>query len=175
MHPPGPASALGRGFPWRGSNADTGRFTALDPLGKKGGDSDWYGYCVDDPVNRVDVWGLEVQLCRRPVDIDNDYVRSIINHHFIKTDSTESGLGIPGRAAGQGDSTGDLFSTTQWVDHSGQSKAPDAQCWPVSNVDEQCVDRLIQPGTDAGRWIPSLNDCQTNPPEVFNYCRTDTE
>jgi hypothetical protein len=25
----------------------------------KGGDSDWYGYCVDDPVNRVDVWGLE--------------------------------------------------------------------------------------------------------------------
>ena len=39
-------------------DADTGRFTALDPLGKKGGDNDWYGYCVDDPVNRVDVWGL---------------------------------------------------------------------------------------------------------------------
>lgn len=39
-------------------NADTGRFTSLDPLGAKGGDSDWYGYCVDDPVNRVDAWGL---------------------------------------------------------------------------------------------------------------------
>ncbi|SNS29724.1 RHS repeat-associated core domain-containing protein, partial [Humidesulfovibrio mexicanus] len=39
-------------------DADTGRFTALDPLGAKGGDRDWYGYCVDDPVNRVDVWGL---------------------------------------------------------------------------------------------------------------------
>jgi hypothetical protein len=39
-------------------DADTGRFTALDPLGKKGGDTDWYGYCVDDPVNRVDAWGL---------------------------------------------------------------------------------------------------------------------
>ncbi|MDQ7836107.1 MAG: RHS repeat-associated core domain-containing protein, partial [Humidesulfovibrio sp.] len=46
-------------FVWRDYDADTGRFTALDPLGKKGGDSDWYGYCVDDPVNRVDVWGLE--------------------------------------------------------------------------------------------------------------------
>jgi len=45
-------------FPWRDYDADTGRFTALDPLGKKGGDKDWYGYCVDDPVNRVDVWGL---------------------------------------------------------------------------------------------------------------------
>ena len=28
-------------------------------MAAKGGDSDWYGYCVDDPVNRVDVWGLE--------------------------------------------------------------------------------------------------------------------
>jgi len=46
-------------FVWRDYDADTGRFTALDPMGKKGGDSDWYGYCVDDPVNRVDVWGLE--------------------------------------------------------------------------------------------------------------------
>jgi len=46
---------------WRDYDADTGRFTALDPLGKKGGDEDWYGYCVDDPVNRVDVWGLEVE------------------------------------------------------------------------------------------------------------------
>ncbi len=25
---------------------------------EKGGDTDWYGYCVDDPVNRVDVLGL---------------------------------------------------------------------------------------------------------------------
>jgi len=45
-------------FVWRDYDADTGRFTALDPLRDKGGDTDWYGYCVDDPVNRVDVWGL---------------------------------------------------------------------------------------------------------------------
>jgi hypothetical protein len=30
-------------------------------LREKGGDSDWYGYCLDDPVNRVDVWGLEAE------------------------------------------------------------------------------------------------------------------
>ena len=45
-------------FVWRDYDADTGRFTALDPLGKKGGDNDWYGYCLDDPINRADVWGL---------------------------------------------------------------------------------------------------------------------
>ena len=44
-------------FAWRDYDADTGRFTALDPMGEKGGDKDWYGYCVDDPVNRVDAWG----------------------------------------------------------------------------------------------------------------------
>lgn len=52
-----PETGLTR-FPWRDYDADTGRFTALDPMGTKGGDTDWYGYCVDDPVNRVDVWGL---------------------------------------------------------------------------------------------------------------------
>jgi len=41
-------------------DADTSRFTALDPLGEKGGDNDWYGYCLDDPINRADVWGLAV-------------------------------------------------------------------------------------------------------------------
>jgi RHS repeat-associated protein len=46
-------------FVWRDYDADTGRFTALDPMGAKGGDKDWYGYCVDDPVNRVDMWGME--------------------------------------------------------------------------------------------------------------------
>jgi len=46
-------------FVWRDYDADTGRFTALDPLREKGGDKDWYGYCVDDPVNRVDKWGLD--------------------------------------------------------------------------------------------------------------------
>lgn len=46
-------------FVWRDYDADTGRFTALDPMGARGGDDDWYGYCVDDPVNRVDAWGLE--------------------------------------------------------------------------------------------------------------------
>jgi len=45
-------------FVWRDYDADTGRFTALDPMGAKGGDSDLYGYCVDDPVNRLDAWGL---------------------------------------------------------------------------------------------------------------------
>ncbi|MGE4293786.1 MAG: hypothetical protein AB7E32_16435 [Desulfovibrio sp.] len=37
---------------------DTGRFTAQDPIGAAGGDPDWYGYCLDDPINGRDPEGL---------------------------------------------------------------------------------------------------------------------
>uniref|UniRef100_UPI002E1226DC RHS repeat-associated core domain-containing protein n=1 Tax=Paucidesulfovibrio longus TaxID=889 RepID=UPI002E1226DC len=45
-------------FGWRDYDPDTGRFTAKDPIGAAGGDSDWYGYCSDDPVNGRDPQGL---------------------------------------------------------------------------------------------------------------------
>ncbi len=46
-------------FGWRDYDTFTGRWTAPDPLGDAGGDPDWYGYCLDDPVNGVDPLGLE--------------------------------------------------------------------------------------------------------------------
>jgi len=45
-------------FGWRDYDTFTDRWTAPDPLGDKGGDPDWYGYCLDDPVNGVDPLGL---------------------------------------------------------------------------------------------------------------------
>ncbi|XXJ21328.1 RHS repeat domain-containing protein [Desulfovibrio caledoniensis] len=45
-------------FGWRDYDVRTGRWTAPDPIGEKGGDPDWYGYCLDDPVNGVDPLGV---------------------------------------------------------------------------------------------------------------------
>jgi RHS repeat-associated protein len=45
-------------FGWRDYDVRTGRWTAPDPIGDKGGDPDWYGYCLDDPVNGNDPMGL---------------------------------------------------------------------------------------------------------------------
>lgn len=45
-------------FGWRDFDTFTGRWTAPDPLGDAGGDTDWYGYCLDDPVNMHDPMGL---------------------------------------------------------------------------------------------------------------------
>jgi RHS repeat-associated protein len=48
-------------FGWRDYDPDTGRFTAQDPIGNAGGDPDWYGYCLDDPVNGRDPEGLDTR------------------------------------------------------------------------------------------------------------------
>jgi RHS repeat-associated protein len=45
-------------FGYRDYDPDTGRWTAKDPIGFAGGDTDLYGYCLSDPVNFVDPLGL---------------------------------------------------------------------------------------------------------------------
>jgi uncharacterized protein RhaS with RHS repeats len=42
----------------RGYDAETGRWTAKDPIGFDGGDSNLYGYIENDPVNFIDPYGL---------------------------------------------------------------------------------------------------------------------
>ena len=50
-------TGLGR-FGYRDYDPDTGRWTAKDPIGFAGGDTDLYGYVLNDPVNWVDPSGL---------------------------------------------------------------------------------------------------------------------
>ena len=45
-------------FGAREYDAELGRWTARDPIGFAGGDSNLYGYVVQDPVNLVDPYGL---------------------------------------------------------------------------------------------------------------------
>ncbi|MFZ2922373.1 MAG: RHS repeat-associated core domain-containing protein, partial [Desulfosalsimonadaceae bacterium] len=48
-------------FGFRDYDPETGRWTAKDPIGFGGGDTDLYGYCLNDPMNWVDPWGLFVK------------------------------------------------------------------------------------------------------------------
>ena len=45
-------------FGYRDYDPDVGRWTAKDPIGFEGGDTDLYGYCLNDPVNLIDPDGL---------------------------------------------------------------------------------------------------------------------
>jgi len=45
-------------FGYRDYDPDVGRWTAKDPIGFAGGDTDLYGYVLNDPVNLIDPLGL---------------------------------------------------------------------------------------------------------------------
>ena len=45
-------------FGYRDYDPDIGRWTAKDPILFAGGDTDLFGYCLNDPINYVDPFGL---------------------------------------------------------------------------------------------------------------------
>jgi RHS repeat-associated protein len=57
-------------FGARDYDAETGRWTAKDPIGFAGGDTNLYGYVLGDPVNWVDPFGLLVEIDK---DLQKDY------------------------------------------------------------------------------------------------------
>jgi len=49
-------------FGYRDYDAQTGKWTAKDPIGFNGGDTNLYGYVLGDPVNLIDPEGLSFQV-----------------------------------------------------------------------------------------------------------------
>ena len=56
-------------FGYRDYDAYTGKWTAKDPIGFSGGDSNLYGYVLGDPVGFVDPMGLFTNNSSVPVEI----------------------------------------------------------------------------------------------------------
>ena len=54
-------------FGYRDYDAYTGKWTAKDPIGFDGGDSNLYGYVLGDPVGFFDANGLEAFNCKIPL------------------------------------------------------------------------------------------------------------
>jgi len=57
---------------------ETGKWTAKDPIGFDGGDSNLFGYVANDPVNWVDPFGLEV-IYRKGVIPPNKGVKDLLD------------------------------------------------------------------------------------------------
>ncbi len=56
-------------FGYRDYDAYTGKWTAKDPIGFSGGDSNLYGYVLGDPVNFVDPTGLFEEIVEVPLAV----------------------------------------------------------------------------------------------------------
>ena len=79
-------------FGARDYDAETGRWTAKDPIGFAGGNTSLYGYANNDPQNFVDLTG------RKPVDCDKllkdiEYRTKKLEEQLGKYDPVEDGIG----------------------------------------------------------------------------------
>ncbi|QTA84141.1 RHS repeat domain-containing protein [Desulfonema magnum] len=67
-------------FGHRDYDPEIGRWTAKDPIGFAGGDTDLYGYCLNDPVNSFDPWGLaEDQHGMGPLSSNDGHVEEAVD------------------------------------------------------------------------------------------------
>jgi RHS repeat-associated protein len=91
-------------FGFRDYDPDIGRWTAKDPIFFAGGSSDLYGYCMNDPVNFEDSFGLALTERQRLIVSVAGSIGAVVGS--IAVGATTWGIGTPvGAAVG-----GALFS-----------------------------------------------------------------
>jgi RHS repeat-associated protein len=145
-------------FGARDYDPGVGRWTAKDPIGFEGGDSDLYAYVGNNPANRTDPTGLTVYACQQ---YNRDWahywwVWHGFSHAYLQTDTYGCGLypssrwpGDPGRILDDSDETG--------------------TCQEIPDVDEDCVNSYAELGKYWGSY--PFDDCGTFVADVLNSCR----
>lgn len=151
-------------------------FISEDPATFDGGQLSFYAYVDADPLDNNDPIGLTVYWYARPTHITGDYswVNGVgITHQWIKTDTYEAGMGPTGGGVPGQDEPPDAPGVpVETVDHTGQSNQPGSYSIPLPyDVDEDCVNNMIKPGRDLGRFLPAINDCHTFVQQVLTHCR----
>jgi hypothetical protein len=99
-----------------------------------------------------------------------------LEHVWLRTASSEAGLGLPGGAVPaeaqyRTRDASPYFTKTEVVDHAGRGNRAGVVCdeIPEDFIDEECVNRELDIGKPQGRWSP-LNQCQTFVDEVLETC-----
>ena len=110
-----------------------------------------------------------VALCTRAADLPGNSLLGA-RHHWLLTPNKEAGLGpLRGNIPGHGGI--DLpYDPTKVVDHAGEHTRADADCFPVPNVDPDCVDEKLAIGTPQGPWVLDENDCHTFVRRIVQQC-----
>ena len=72
-------------FGARDYDAEAGRWTCKDPKRFKGGDTDLYGYCGNDPINTIDPYGKKVYIYSMPVLLGHRHLFIVVKNNKIFT------------------------------------------------------------------------------------------
>jgi len=151
---------------------NVGRFISEDPINFRGG-IDFYAYTLNNPVNWIDPFGLEVQECRRPLKVPGVDTP----HTFLY--STESGTGY-GLGPASGWDFSSMFGPVPGniekdypYDPKGKLK-PHYSCQKVSDNQcyEKCVNRRALDTTrhPPGYWLGRYQ-CDTWANDIESQCK----
>ena len=149
-------------FGARDYDAEIGRWTNRDPIGFGGGLSNLYEYVNNDPVNLIDVTGLQVLVCRQRARTQ-PFRFFHIEHFWFKLGSREAGYG----PADEG------FMSVEVVSEGSRSLEEEAVCTEVPDLNMACVASQIEIGRDLGKWTP-FNTCISFVNDVLRECSVGT-
>jgi RHS repeat-associated protein len=151
-------------FGARDYDATIGRWTAKDPIGFAGGDTNLYAYVGGEPVNWVDITGLQqVRECWAP--LQNGLGNVPFHHVWIEVDDTAAGF-QPGFRFDYDEHNGVTADGTGRVPLS--ATRPGAVCHAHRNVLNECVTNAIQ-----NHWfpyIPGIYDCRSAARTILAAC-----
>ncbi|MEK6538360.1 MAG: RHS repeat-associated core domain-containing protein, partial [Nitrospirota bacterium] len=151
-------------------DAKVGRFLQQDPFRgflRYPQTQNPYPYVWQNPVNWVDPFGLIVQHCSGP-----SRPFPLVDHHWIKTDTKEAGMGPVG--GGEEGGMTPIGDPTEITDHSkphSRSSEPGSTCEEVKGVDEDKVNKELEIGKPLGPW-GLHNNCRSFVDDVLRRSRT---
>jgi RHS repeat-associated protein len=136
-----------------------GRYSSSDPIGLQGG-LNLYGYARANPLQWIDPAGLRVRQCCRPSNSLDPIGLSVLgnkfDHCWVVTDKHSAGYGPAGGGCNA--------IITNVIDASKDMSNPRTQCEDLPDIDEGCLNRLLESGPDAmgsthGLFFPPFNYC----------------
>jgi RHS repeat-associated protein len=165
-------------FGARDYDAETGRWTAKDPIRFKGGDVNLYGYVLNDPVNFIDSWGLAVgDWWDLPSNLER--AQQIAREERTNRPVSHNDIGDAMRhAEWMRRTTEETNSFTAWLAGTGHEIDNLLRGQPLNETLMDLHNNAV--GREAGRnkspvdpnnlWTLPLNDLQYNPYSNLNRC-----